>query len=218
MVNVSQLDSVGKYEPSLYKYWFRGFDVFYKNLQRNSIDPSIYKPPTNRLHGLAKLLVYERVATTFRNIYRNEEPTDHEEVEVAEWEVSIKYGEDYCYRQGRDGKWFPVHTKDEIYDQDLKLNEWIGEAQNNRAAYLHRHPAFVGSHTGRTPLKLAVLSSSPEIVDILINSGARLTVRLSDGRNSLHLAAARGDPEIVKILLLKGDQNEELKMERGIES
>ncbi|KAF3123380.1 hypothetical protein TWF569_001751 [Orbilia oligospora] len=307
MVNISQLDLLGEYESSLYKYSFRGFEVFYGNLHRNSIDPSIYKFSTNQLQGLAKLLAFERIP---RGPGRRRSKA--EKREVNGWEISIKYGKDHDPQQNRFRKWVSTDTENGIYDRDLELNEWKGEAQKDRVAYLHRHPAFVGSfeyvkgdccgncpipqtaeelnlqaeddqhyvrgkiyfpepslrpiseteetwadtayvraedevfhraiaeldadavrnlvqswpednlkrnvnrrsYTGRTPLQLAVLSSSPEIVDILIKSGARLTARLSDGRNSLHLAAARGDPEIVKLLLLKSDQNEELKMER----
>ncbi|KAF3222748.1 hypothetical protein TWF192_008791 [Orbilia oligospora] len=307
MVNTSQLDLLGEYESSLYRYSFRGFEVFYGNLHRNSIDPSIYKFLSNQLQGLAKLLAFERIPRG-SDLRRSKT----EKREVNGWEVSIKYGKDHDPQQSRFRKWVSTDTENGIYDRDLELNEWKGEAQKDRVAYLHRHPAFVGSfeyvkgdccgncpipqtaeelslqaeddqhyvrgniyfpepplrptleteetwadtayvrvedevlhraiaeldaeavrnlvqswpednlkknvnrrsYTGKTPLQLAVLSSSPEIVDILIKSGARLTARLSDGRNSLHLAAARGDPEIVKLLLLKSDQNEELKMER----
>jgi ankyrin repeat protein len=62
---------------------------------------------------------------------------------------------------------------------------------------------------GRTPLHLAVISSTPEIVGALINHGARLVARLADGRTALHLAAARGSVEMVKMILQKSEQNEE---------
>jgi ankyrin repeat protein len=63
-------------------------------------------------------------------------------------------------------------------------------------------------YTGRTPLHLAAMSSTPEIVRALVDAGARLVARLADGRTALHLAAARGDVEIVKILLDKSAANE----------
>ncbi|KAK6343069.1 hypothetical protein TWF718_008445 [Orbilia javanica] len=312
-VDISRLDLLGNYESSLYKYWFYGFEVFYENLRRNSIDPSIYKFAINRLHGLSKLLVYENILSTLQNPpkFRHLEKTEEKYV-AREWEVSIKYGRGYNMREGKNMKLRPEDTEDDIYNQDFKLNEWKGQAQENRIAYLHRHPAFIGSfeyvkgdccgdcpipqtaeeislqaeddqhyvrgdlsflepptqgtpeteetwadtayaraedeiflraitdldveavrnlikswpedslkknvnrrsYTGRTPLQLAVVSSTPEIIGILIDAGARLTARLSDGRNSLHLAAARGDCGVVKLLLLKSEQNEELKMER----
>lgn len=63
-------------------------------------------------------------------------------------------------------------------------------------------------YTGRTPLHLAVMSSTPEIVKLLVDAGARLISRLADGRTALHLAAARGSAEIVKILMEKSTANE----------
>lgn len=63
-------------------------------------------------------------------------------------------------------------------------------------------------HTGRTPLHLAVTSSTAEVVKCLVDHGARLVARLADGRTALHLAAERGDTEIVKILMDKSNANE----------
>ncbi|PWY78097.1 ankyrin [Aspergillus sclerotioniger CBS 115572] len=63
-------------------------------------------------------------------------------------------------------------------------------------------------YTGRTPLHLACLMSTPEIVKCLVDNGASLVSRLADGRTALHLAAARGSLEIVRILLQKSEQNE----------
>ncbi|GFF78963.1 hypothetical protein IFM61392_10056 [Aspergillus lentulus] len=63
--------------------------------------------------------------------------------------------------------------------------------------------------TGRTPLHLAVMTSTPEIVQCLVDHGARLIARLADGRTALHLAAARGHAEIIRILLMKSEENEE---------
>jgi ankyrin repeat protein len=62
---------------------------------------------------------------------------------------------------------------------------------------------------GRTPLHLAVMSSSSAIVRILIDHGARLVARLADGRTALHLATARGNVEMVKMILEKSEANEE---------
>lgn len=63
-------------------------------------------------------------------------------------------------------------------------------------------------HTGRTPLHLAVMTSTPEIVRLLVDAGARLIARIADGRTALHLAAQRGDIEIIKILMNKSNANE----------
>jgi ankyrin repeat protein len=53
------------------------------------------------------------------------------------------------------------------------------------------------------------MSSSAEIVRILIAHGARLVARLADGRTALHLAAARGNAAMVKMILDKSEANEE---------
>ena len=69
-------------------------------------------------------------------------------------------------------------------------------------------------YTGRTPLHLAVMASKPEIVQCLIDAGARLIARLVDGRTALHIAAARGNAEMVKALMDKSLANEEEEEEK----
>lgn len=64
-------------------------------------------------------------------------------------------------------------------------------------------------YTGRTPLQLAVMSSTPEIVQTIIDAGARIVARMVDGRTALHLAAMRGEAAMVKALLIKSEANEE---------
>lgn len=69
-------------------------------------------------------------------------------------------------------------------------------------------------YTGRTPLHLAVSNSSAEVVQTLIDHGARMVARLVDGRTALHLAAARGSVEMVSALLRKSAANEEENEEK----
>jgi ankyrin repeat protein len=69
-------------------------------------------------------------------------------------------------------------------------------------------------YTGRTPLHLAVMASTPEVVQCLIEHGARLIARLVDGRTALHIAAARGNKEMVKALMDKSLANEEDEEEK----
>lgn len=69
-------------------------------------------------------------------------------------------------------------------------------------------------YTGRTPLQLAVISSTPEIVQYLVDSGARLVARMADGRTALHLAAALGKLEMVRILLFRSEANEAAEAEK----
>ena len=53
------------------------------------------------------------------------------------------------------------------------------------------------------------MSSSPEIVQCLIDHGARLIARLVDGRTALHIAAARGNGQMVKAIMDKSLENEQ---------
>lgn len=69
-------------------------------------------------------------------------------------------------------------------------------------------------YTGRTPLHLAVTTSTPEIVQCLIDNGARLVARLADGRTALHLAATRGDVDMVRSILRKSEANEHEQAEK----
>lgn len=69
---------------------------------------------------------------------------------------------------------------------------------------------------GRTPLHLACMSTTTEmeVVQCLIDHGARLVARLQDGRTALHLAAARGSVEMVTALLRKSAENEHERDEK----
>lgn len=93
-----------------------------------------------------------------------------------------------------------------IVDGDLDdVLNWLSqeEADPNQRDY-----------TGRTPLHLAVMTSTPEVVKCLIDHGARLTARLADGKTALHLAAARGNVEMIKLLMEKSIENEEAEDEK----
>ena len=72
--------------------------------------------------------------------------------------------------------------------------------------------------TGRTPLHLAVMTSTKQVVQCLVDHGARLVARLTDGRTALHLAAQRGDGDLVKILLDRSIANEEVEKARKAKS
>ncbi|KAI8939569.1 hypothetical protein NX059_003333 [Plenodomus lindquistii] len=93
-----------------------------------------------------------------------------------------------------------------IVDGDLEhVQDWLKQedADPNRRDF-----------TGRTPLHLAVSSSTPEVVQCLIDGGARITARIFDGKTALHLAAMRGETAMVRALLIKSEANEEEEEEK----
>ncbi|KAG0652383.1 Ankyrin-3 [Hyphodiscus hymeniophilus] len=93
-----------------------------------------------------------------------------------------------------------------IVDGDLEhVEDWCSQegVDVNRRDY-----------TGRTPLHLAVMASTFEIVECLIRHGARLIARLVDGRTALHIAAARGSKNMVRTLLDRSLANKEEEEER----
>lgn len=147
-------------------------------------------------------------------------PTNAEEEEVAEGEAKIyvsgriEFIKDDPGRQAI-GSFNPITDDDwtemayvgntarlcqAIVDGDLEhVQDWLAQegADPNQRDY-----------TGRTPLHLAVMCSTPAIVKCLVNRGARLVARLADGRTALHIAAARGSVEMVKIIMEKSEANE----------
>lgn len=93
-----------------------------------------------------------------------------------------------------------------IVDGDLEhVQDWCSQegVDVNRRDY-----------TGRTPLHLATMASTPEIVQCLIDHGARMIARLVDGRTALHISAARGNAEMVKMLMDRSLANEEEEEEK----
>lgn len=319
------------YENRLSKYSHRNFEIYWPDLDRSRIDPTIFERSFRRTVGLARLLVLERLPTnSAREAYLNKRrlergrPTklqinlllggnikDSHEDEIADWqpEDGISNYNTFTVPYGRG---FHAKRIEKLcYTRDLLLNaEW--NQPKDRKVYLHRHPAFFGhvedviedccgscptpvtseeievaekeaptyisgqvsfivdnpgrqqigsfkplndqdwtdmayvgsnarlcqsivdadiddvldwlsqagadpnkrDYTGRTPLHLAVMVSTPGIVKCLIEHGARLTARLADGKTALHLAASRGQVEMIRILMARSVENEEAEEER----
>ena len=154
-------------------------------------------------------------------------PVTIEEEEAAEQESKIyvsgavSFMKDDCGRQaiGSFNPLSPEQYTDMAYvgntqllcqaivDQDVHyVEQWLSQEGNDPSTR---------DHTGRCPLHLAVTSSSLEIVQCLIDHGARLVARLVDGKTALHLACLRGDPRMVAALLKKSEANEEEEVEKA---
>ncbi|EAU38562.1 predicted protein [Aspergillus terreus NIH2624] len=314
------------YENRLSKYSRRGFEVFWPQLNRSRIDPTIFERSFSRTVGLARLLVLEQLPlASDRENYLQQRRRERGRPEKflysrhvlagnikAKWEDEVPewFEEDeesnYHTFTIPYGRYYPARKIERLfYNQDLLLNaEW--NKPKSREVVLHRHPAFFGNvediihdccghcptpvteeekevaekeskiyvsgdisfikddpgrqeigsfnpitetdwtemayvgnterlcqaivdhdletvqewlsqesadpntrdYTGRTPLHLACIASTPSIVQCLVDHGARLTARVADGRTALHFAAARGAVEIVRILLNRSELNE----------
>ncbi|KAF1828832.1 ankyrin [Decorospora gaudefroyi] len=154
------------------------------------------------------------------------EPTTPEDQEIAEEEGKIYVSGTLSFikdNPGRQaiGSFHPLTDDDwtemayvgntarlcqAIVEGDLEhVQDWLGQedADPNRRDY-----------TGRTPLHLAVATSTPQIVQALIDAGARIVARVFDGKTALHLAAMRGEVEMVRALLVKSEANEEEEAEK----
>ncbi|KAF9895110.1 Ankyrin repeat domain-containing protein 60 [Aspergillus nanangensis] len=316
------------YENRLSKYSHRGFEIYWPQLERSRIDPTIFERSFSRTVGLGRLLVFEQLPRAVdREQYLEQRrrergrPTknayamntgrlsgnikDDWEDEVPDWVEDAEESNYNTFTVPYGPKYHARRIERLFYTKDLLLNaEW--NKPKDRDVNLHRHPAFFGDvkdvihdccgfcptpvtpeekeiaekeskiyisgditfikddpgrqeigsfnpitetdwtemayvgnterlcqaivdhdveivkewlsqegadpntrdYTGRTPLHLACMASTPEIVQSLVDHGARLTARVADGRTALHLAAARGAVEIVTILLNRSERNE----------
>ena len=91
-----------------------------------------------------------------------------------------------------------------IVDKDLEgVTDWFESGELEEVDVNRR------DHAGRTPLQLATMCSSPQIVQFLIDRGARIVSRIYNGMTALHFASYRGEIEMVKALLERSADNEE---------
>ncbi|OJJ66542.1 hypothetical protein ASPBRDRAFT_200862 [Aspergillus brasiliensis CBS 101740] len=313
------------YENRLSKYSHRGFEIYWPQLDRSHIDPTIFERSFSRTVGLARLLVLERLPKSSdresyieqrrqergrpaSRSYRWKQSGNIKEDwvdEIPDWEEGEEISDYHTFTIPYGPRFTARKVEKLVYTKDLLLNaEW--NKPKDREVNLHRHPAFFGDvadvigdccgccpqpltpeekeiaekeskiyisgrisfirdnpgrqeigsfnpitetdwtemayvgnterlchaivdgdiesvkaclaeemmdpnhrdHTGRTPLHLACLTSTSDIVQCLVDHGARMISRLADGRTALHLAAARGDLETVRVLLRKSKQNE----------
>jgi hypothetical protein len=152
------------YENRLSKYSHRNFEVYWPDLNRTRIDPTIFERSFQRTLGLARLLVLERLPTssareTYMNkrrqergrptIYRNQfrhlggNIKDNHEDEVADWVDESEVSNYHTFTVPYGLKFHAKKIEKLCYTRDLLLNaEW--NQPKERDVYLHRHPAFFG--------------------------------------------------------------------------
>ncbi|KFY22882.1 hypothetical protein V493_06259 [Pseudogymnoascus sp. VKM F-4281 (FW-2241)] len=153
-------------------------------------------------------------------------PKTDEEIEVAEEESktyisgSLTFVKDDPGRQ-EIGSFNPITT------DDWTEMAYVGNTQMLCQAIVDGDVDYITSwcelegndpntrdYVGRTPLHLAVINGKADVVEVLVENGARIIPRLLDGRCALHIAAQLGHVDIVKILMDKSLANEEEEAEK----
>lgn len=151
------------YENRLSKYSHRNFEVYWADLDRKRVDPTIFERSFQRTLGLARLLVLERLPTssareTYQNKRRQERGRpqiyrqnfrlfgnikgNHED-EVADWLSEEDVSNYHTFTVPYGEKFHAKRIEKLCYTRDLLLNaEW--NQSKDRNVYLHRHPAFFG--------------------------------------------------------------------------
>ena len=132
------------------------------------------------------------------------EPKTDEEHEIAEEERKIYISGDLVFLKDDPGRQ-TIGSFNPLTDNDWTGMAYIGNTQelcqkicdgdiDFVEAWCKSNPDSIDrrDHTGRTPLHVAAQSSTPEVLECLVDHGARIVARLVDGMTALHIAAARG--------------------------
>ena len=95
-----------------------------------------------------------------------------------------------------------VNSRDPLGGTALLDACWMGNSEI--VTLLLAHGADVNAvhrESGATPLKYAVLTARPKVVEQLLAAGADVRHTFRDGETALHLAASRSNPTIIEMLL-----------------
>ncbi|KAJ3443233.1 ankyrin repeat ph and sec7 domain containing protein secg-related [Anaeramoeba flamelloides] len=149
------------YEKRLAKYATRGFSILIPFLDRTKIDPQIYEKRSDRLHGLARLLLFEKMKTSsdhtlYREFQRlkklrpqsnpgnmfwgrlNPQLNDKPYCDIDENSDESDYST-VCFGWGRE--WTADKIQKLMYKKDFILNsEWYDPDKK-----IHTHPCFFGT-------------------------------------------------------------------------
>jgi len=154
------------------------------------------------------------------------EPKTNEDLEVAEEESKIYVSGNLAFMKDDPGRQ-TIGSFNPLTDDDWTDMAYVGNTQElcQRICYgdinfvqewCEKNPDSIDrrDHTGRTPLHIAAQCSTPEILECLVDHGARIVARLVDGMTALHIAAGRGNAEMVTTLLEQSEENEAEEAEK----
>ena len=154
------------------------------------------------------------------------DPQTDEEREVTEEERKIYVSGELSFMKDDPGRQ-AIGSFNPLTHHDWTDMAYVGNTQelcrricegdvNFVDAWCKENPDAVDrrDHTGRTPLHLAVHVSTPDVVQCLVDHGARIVSRLVDGMTALHIAAMRGKTDMVTTLLERSEANEAEEAEK----
>ncbi|KAL8731242.1 MAG: hypothetical protein Q9181_004356 [Wetmoreana brouardii] len=154
------------YESRLSKYAHRGFEVYWSELDRSRVDPTIFERSFARTVGLARLLVLEQLPKPAdREDYLNQRreergrPSkdtyyrqrrslpanvkDRDPDDIPEWVYDDEISNYHSFTVPYGPKYHAKKIEKLLYTKDLLLNaEW--NQNRDRTVTLHRHPCFIG--------------------------------------------------------------------------
>lgn len=152
------------YEVRLTKYANRGYEVYVPDLEREKIDPTIYERAINKMEGLARLLVFERLIDgdarfafleSRRKLrgrpnplsrYRRDKRRHYKgdlKVETAIGGLEMNDYDVVSLHVPYGPGWDARRIDKLVYQTDLGMNSTFNP--KNKGRRLHRHPAFFGT-------------------------------------------------------------------------
>ncbi|KAL9021492.1 MAG: hypothetical protein Q9185_001285 [Variospora sp. 1 TL-2023] len=155
------------YESRLSKYAHRGFEVYWPDLDRSKVDPTIFERSFARTVGLARLLVLEQLPKpsdredyltqrreekgrpSSKDIYSRsrrklaDNVKDRDPDDIPEWVYDDEISNYHSFTVPYGPKYHARKIEKLLYNRDLLLNvEW--NQNKERTVNLHRHPCFIG--------------------------------------------------------------------------